>query len=75
MRIGWPGQARLSLVRQSPLVRGRFSFQDEVWVSSLTSIAQNRRLGVASAVMLARSLWPSGRRRQVDDLCIALLSG
>src|SRR5829696_2874939 len=30
MRIGWPGQARLSLVRQSPLLRGRFSFQDEV---------------------------------------------
>jgi hypothetical protein len=24
-----PGQARLSLVRQSPLLRGRFSFQDE----------------------------------------------
>jgi ribosomal protein S18 acetylase RimI-like enzyme len=30
MRIGWPGHARLSLVRQSPLLRGRFSFQDEV---------------------------------------------
>jgi hypothetical protein len=30
MRIGWPGQARLSLVRQSPLLRGRFSFQDEL---------------------------------------------
>jgi hypothetical protein len=27
MRIGVPGQARLSLVRQSPLLRGRFSFQ------------------------------------------------
>jgi hypothetical protein len=26
---GMPGQARLSLVRQSPLLRGRFSFQDE----------------------------------------------
>jgi hypothetical protein len=25
-----PGQARLSLVRQSPLIHGRFSFQDEV---------------------------------------------
>jgi hypothetical protein len=34
MRIGWPGQARLSLVRQSPLLRGRFSFQDEVPGSS-----------------------------------------
>jgi hypothetical protein len=36
MRIGWPGQARLSLVRQSPLLllRGRFSFQDEVAGSS-----------------------------------------
>src|SRR5215211_9126606 len=29
MRIGRPGRARLS-VRQSPLLRGRFSFQDEV---------------------------------------------
>src|SRR5215204_4912713 len=29
MRIGWPVQARLSLVRQSPLIHGRFSFQDE----------------------------------------------
>jgi hypothetical protein len=30
MRIGGPGRARLSLVRQSPLLRGRFSFQDGV---------------------------------------------
>src|SRR5829696_8973585 len=29
MRIGGPGRARLSLVRQSPLLHGRFSFQDE----------------------------------------------
>jgi hypothetical protein len=27
---GMPGQAQLSLVRQSPLRQGRFSFQDEV---------------------------------------------
>jgi hypothetical protein len=33
MRIGWPGHARLS-VRHSPLVRGRFSFQDEAAGSS-----------------------------------------
>ena len=29
-----PGQARLSLVRQSPLIHGRFSFQDEAGGSS-----------------------------------------
>ena len=30
----WPGRARLSLVRHSPLLRGRFSFQDEAGGSS-----------------------------------------
>jgi hypothetical protein len=34
MRIGVPGQAQLSLVRQSPLIHGRFTFQDEVGGSS-----------------------------------------
>jgi hypothetical protein len=34
MRIGWPGHAWLSLVRQSPLLRGRFSFHDEAGGSS-----------------------------------------
>jgi hypothetical protein len=35
MRIGWPGRARLSLARQSPLLHGRFPFQDEVGVQVL----------------------------------------
>jgi hypothetical protein len=32
---GMPGQARLSLVRQSPLIHGRFSFQDGVCLGQL----------------------------------------
>jgi hypothetical protein len=40
---GMPGQARLSLVRQSPLLRGRFSFQDEVPGSSPGRPTTHRR--------------------------------
>src|SRR5512132_2527301 len=37
MRIGPPGRVRLSLVRQSPLIHGRFSFQDGVNPESATA--------------------------------------
>jgi transposase len=42
MRIGRPGQARLSLVQQSPLLRGRFSFQDALCAWRAVSAACRR---------------------------------
>ena len=53
MRIGGAGQARLSLVRQSPLLRGRFSFQDEVYPDRLVSVSMTCPQTSVSAISLA----------------------
>src|SRR5829696_9288981 len=76
MRIGWPGQARLSLVRQSPLLRGRFSFQDEAAGSSPArptiprlTCANTRLLVPSTAATAVRLL-----RTAVSERIPALLS-
>jgi hypothetical protein len=68
MRIGWPGQAQLSLVPQSPLIHGRFTFQDEVPGSSpgrpttISSQADGIDLGHPSVTETARLAGSCHRR-------------
>jgi hypothetical protein len=63
MRIGRPGRARFSLVQQSPLLRGRFSFQDEAGGSSpprptivVLTCGNSRRLSPSTAAGAIRRL-------------------
>ena len=59
MRIGWPGQARLSLVRQSPLLRGRFSFQDEVTCQAVIDlVVPGRSVPSSRTAEPPAALWP-----------------